>query len=155
MSLAPSVLSPQPSVLNLSPQSQSSVQSSALKKRSLLAPPPYKNFGFQNQNLRGNPIEFPPKIRTPKSKIGCLYLVSQTHAAGRFCAQIYPDAEEVCRTSRFTPLAAHTVFCARRRGDLSGFTAIPRNHFQNVCWTSTNALGASNASVVDLDGMRH
>jgi hypothetical protein len=38
---------------------------------------------------------------------------------------------------------------------LSCFTAIPGNHFKNVRGTGSNALGASDAGVIDFDCMRH
>jgi hypothetical protein len=82
-------------------------------------------------------------------------LVSQAHAAGGFSAQINPNAEEVRGASCFASLAAYTIFGARGGCNLSSLTAIPGNHFQNVGRASPDALGASNAGVIDFDGMRH
>ena len=65
------------------------------------------------------------------------------------------NAEEVRRASRFTALAAHAIFRARGRRDLAGFTAIPGHHLENIERAGTNALGATDAGVVDLDGMGH
>ena len=59
-------------------------------------------------------------------------LVSQTHTAGGFSAQVDPDAQKVSRTGSFATLAADAIFRARRRGYLTGFAAIPGNHLQHV-----------------------
>jgi hypothetical protein len=57
--------------------------------------------------------------------------------------------------SSFAPLAAYTVFCAGRGGNLLSFAAIPGHHLQNVSRTSADALSAADAGIVNFDWMRH
>ncbi len=85
----------------------------------------------------------------------CLLSVSQTHAAGRFIAEVDTDAEKICGAGGFTALAANTVLCTWGRGDLPSPATIPGHHFENIEGTGANALGASDAGVVNLDGVGH
>jgi PAS domain S-box-containing protein len=81
--------------------------------------------------------------------------VSQTHGAGGLVAQVDADAEEVGRAGGFAALAAHAVFGAGRRGDLAGLATVPGDHFEHIEGTGPYALGATDAGVVDLDGVGH
>jgi len=78
-------------------------------------------------------------------------LVRQAHAAGGFRSQVHPDAQKVRGTGSFTPLATDTVFGARRGSDLTGFAAVPGNHLENVQGAGADALGATDAGIVDFD----
>jgi hypothetical protein len=82
-------------------------------------------------------------------------LVSQAHGAGGFVSKINSDTQEVSGAGSLTALTTHTVFRARRRGNLAGLTAIPGHHLEHIERTSTHALGATDAGVVDLDGVGH
>ena len=82
-------------------------------------------------------------------------LVGQTHASGGLGTEIDSDAEKVCRTSSFTPLAAYAVFGTRGSGNLTSFTAIPGHHFKYIGGASPYTLGAANASIVNFDRVRH
>ena len=81
--------------------------------------------------------------------------IRQTHAAGGLVTEVDPDAEEIGGAGGFASLASHTIFSARRCSDLAGFMAIPGNHLENIERACTNALGATNACVVNLDGVGH
>ena len=81
--------------------------------------------------------------------------VGQAHASTGFVPEINANTQEICGAGGFTALAAHTVLCARRRGDLARLTAVPRHHFEDVQGTSAHTLCATNAGVVDLDGVGH
>ena len=81
--------------------------------------------------------------------------VSQTHRAGGFVAEIHANREEVGGAGGFTALATHTVFSAGRRGDLTCLAAIPGHHLEHIERAGTHALGATDAGVVDLDGVGH
>ena len=77
--------------------------------------------------------------------------VGQTHGTGGLITQVDPNAEEVGWASRLTTLATNAIFRARRRRNLASLAAIPRNHLKHIERTGTNALGATDAGVVDLD----
>ena len=81
--------------------------------------------------------------------------VRQAHASGGLITEIDADAEEICWASGFTSLATNAIFRTGRGGDLTSFTAIPGHHFEYVQRTGTNTLGATDAGVVDLDGVGH
>ena len=84
-----------------------------------------------------------------------LSLVGKTHRPSGFSSEIDADAQEVSGAGSFATFATHAVLGARRRGNLASFAAIPRHHFQHVQRASANALGATNASVIDFDSVRH
>ena len=81
--------------------------------------------------------------------------VGQAHASTGFVPEIDPDTEEISGASGFTAFAAHTILRARRRCDLTSLAAVPRDHFEDVQGTCTHTLCATNAGVVDLDGVGH
>jgi len=81
--------------------------------------------------------------------------VGETHAAAGLITQINPNAEEVGGASRFTALATDAILCARRGGDLTSLAAIPGDHLENIEGACPHALGATDAGVVDLDGVGH
>ena len=81
--------------------------------------------------------------------------VGETHAAAGLITQIDPNAEEVCGTGRFTALATDAVFRTRRGCDLTSLATIPRHHLKHIERAGANALGATDAGVVDLDGVGH
>ena len=81
--------------------------------------------------------------------------VGETHAAAGLITQINPNAEEVGRASRFTALATDTVLCTWRGRDLAGLATIPGDHLENIEGACPHALGATDAGVVDLDGVGH
>ena len=81
--------------------------------------------------------------------------VGETHAAAGLITQINPNAEEVGGTGRFTAFATDAVLCTRRGCDLTGLATVPGDHFENIERACTHALGATDAGVVDLDGVGH
>ena len=81
--------------------------------------------------------------------------VRQTHASGGLITEINADAEEICWASGFTSLATYAIFRTGRGSYLTSFTAIPWHHFEHIQRTGTNTLGATDAGVVDLDGVGH
>ena len=81
--------------------------------------------------------------------------VRQTHAAAGFVTEVDTDAEEISGASGFAALATHTILSTRRGGDLASLATVPRDHFKDVQGTSTHTLCATNAGVVDLDGVGH
>ena len=81
--------------------------------------------------------------------------VRETHASAGLISEVDPNAEEVCWASGFTTLAANAIFGARGGSDLASLAAIPGDHLENIEGTGTHALSASDAGVVDLDGVGH
>ena len=81
--------------------------------------------------------------------------VRETHAAAGLVTQIHPNTEEVGGASGFTALATDTVLCTGRGRDLAGLATIPGDHFENIEGACPHALGATDAGVVDLDGVGH
>ncbi len=81
--------------------------------------------------------------------------IGQAHASTAFVPEIDTNTEEVCGAGGFAALAAHTILCTRRGGDLASLAAVPRDHFEDVEGASTHTLCATDAGVVDLDGVGH
>ena len=81
--------------------------------------------------------------------------VGQAHASTGLVPEIDTNTEEVCGASGFAALTTHTILCTRRGGDLASLATVPRDHFEDVQGTSTHTLCATDAGVVDLDGVGH
>ena len=81
--------------------------------------------------------------------------VGQAHASTGFVPEINANTQEVCRAGGFAALTAHTVLCAGRGGDLARLAAVPGDHFEDVEGASAHTLRATDAGVVDLDGVGH
>ena len=81
--------------------------------------------------------------------------VGQAHASTGFVPEIDTNTEEVCGAGGFATLAAHAIFRSRRGGNLARLAAVPRHHFEDIEGTSTHTLCATDAGVVDLDGVGH
>ena len=81
--------------------------------------------------------------------------VRQAHASAGLIAEINPNAEEVGWAGGFATLATHAIFRARGRRDLASLASIPGHHLENIEGTGPHALSATDAGVVDLDGVGH
>ena len=81
--------------------------------------------------------------------------VRQTHRTGRLIPEVDADAQEVRWAGRLTAFATHTILSPRRRSDLTGLATIPRHHLKHIQGAGTDTLRASDAGVVDLDGVGH
>ena len=79
----------------------------------------------------------------------------QAHRATGFVAQVNANAQEVGGASGFTALTTDAIFRAGRGCDLAGFAAIPGHHLEHVEWAGAHTLGATDAGVVNLDGVGH
>ena len=87
--------------------------------------------------------------------MGAWKSIGETHRAAGLVAQVDADAEEVGGAGGFAALAAHAIFRAGGGSDLASLAAVPGNHLENIEGASPHALGATDAGVVDLDGVGH
>ena len=81
--------------------------------------------------------------------------VGQAHTSTGLVPEIDTNAEEICRAGGFAALTTNTILSTRRGSDLASLATVPRDHFKDVQGTSTHTLCATNAGVVDLDGVGH
>ena len=81
--------------------------------------------------------------------------VREAHASGGLITQINANAEEISWARGFTALATNTVLSTGGGSDLTSLTAVPGHHFEYIERACTNTLCATDAGVVDLDGVGH